>query len=333
MNRGSQISKYKIIAGTVAAIGITLFAFWMVYRQIPDKSRLQELLARVNWFYVTLALLLTSASWVADTARLWVICRSIGYRPRFLRLLAGILAGNFLTLSTPFLAGGAPAVVYALYLEGLSWADATATLLVGGLASQLALGSCAFAALNGLLSLAVPPKWIGPFVLFIPGYIVFMTSLALLAYFYDRYEYRAKALLRKLPRSSSVMKWLRDLNTSFRRILGPNKPAFAVAFLFGIVYFLLFFAVAPVCLQALGIRRTWWKIMALQALIHTVAGITPTPGGSGTSELGVFYLFNRVLAPSVIGAYLLLWRGVTFFFNLAMGLIGLLFLVSWGAWR
>lgn len=333
MNFRDKLDKTRVFIGSSVAVALSLFALWLVYRQIPDKTRLEWLVGQIDLPYFLASLLLVCGSWVADTARLLVIAGSLGYRPRFWGTLTGILAGNFLTLSTPFLAGGAPAVVYALHLEGLTWADATSVVIVGGLAAQFALSVLALASLALLVNLAVPPRWIKLFFLFVPAYAGFMFSLALLAYYYDRLDARLQSLLGHLTAAKKVTDGLRHLNASFKAVIERGRKRFLAAFGYALLYFLMFFSAAPMCFLALGVRRVWWNVMAVQVLVHTLAGITPTPGGSGASELGAFFLFGRFGGRSLIGAYVLLWRACTFFFNLIAGLVGFTLLVGRTALR
>ncbi|MGB9867141.1 MAG: lysylphosphatidylglycerol synthase transmembrane domain-containing protein [Bacillota bacterium] len=328
MQYRNKLDTTRVLIGSCTAVVLSLLALWLVYRQIPDKARLERLVEQVSLPYFVVGLLLVCGSWLADTARLVAIAKSLGYRPGFWQTLGGILAGNFLTLSTPFLAGGAPAVAYALHLEGLTWADAASVVIVGGLASQLALSLLALASLWLLASMAVPPKWIGVLVLFALGYAAFMVSMALLAYFYDKLDPKARQLVGHLAVGRKVIEWLRHLNVSFKTVVLRGKLSFVEALGYAFLYFFMFFGVAPMCFMALGMRRTWWNVMAVQVLVHTLAGITPTPGGSGASELGAFFLLGRFGGRSLIGAYVLLWRACTFFFNLVAGLVGFVFLVG-----
>jgi uncharacterized protein (TIRG00374 family) len=50
---------------------------------------------------------------------------------------------------------------------------------------------------------------------------------------------------------------------------------------------------------------------------------SPSPGGSGVGELGAAAIFQDLIAPSVIGLFVILWRFFSQYFSAILG--GLIF--------
>lgn len=69
------------------------------------------------------------------------------------------------------------------------------------------------------------------------------------------------------------------------------------------------------------------EIISLQAMLNMAVSFIPTPGTLGASESGYYTLFKSIFPSDTLLTYsLLLWRGITFYFNLVIsGLFSLLF--------
>jgi hypothetical protein len=51
-----------------------------------------------------------------------------------------------------------------------------------------------------------------------------------------------------------------------------------------------------------------------------IIGLLPlTPGGSGLAELSMSYLYSMFVAPALLGPLVILWRLITYFFNIVVG--------------
>jgi hypothetical protein len=55
-------------------------------------------------------------------------------------------------------------------------------------------------------------------------------------------------------------------------------------------------------------------------IIMAIIGLLPlTPGGSGLAELSMSYLYSMFVAPALLGPLVILWRLITYFFNIVVG--------------
>lgn len=303
-------------------------ALWLVVRAQPTGDwRASLRSAEPAWLALALGLLVLS--WVADALRYLVLGRGLGYRLNLPVLVGVIMMGNFMTLSTPFLAGGVPAVVYVLHREGLAPGQASAIVVAGGIASQLSLAGFNLWAAVQLSGSLAPGDWLGrAYSGFVALYFLALAVFITLVWRVEWLRPRLMAWLDRHDRSSLPVRLVRlavsmigDFRQSLTSLAGRGMrfrflvPAVACAAL----CFLLYFGIGLAVVRALGVAGDPLVLLAWQVVAATIALFTPSPGGSGPAELGAMYAFGRVLPGAVLPAFVILWRFFTFHLNLLLG--------------
>lgn len=260
--------------------------------------------------------------------RFKVLGRGLGHELGFGTLVATIMMGNFLTLATPFMAGGAPALIYVLFRQGLAAGQASAVVVLGGVASQLALAGFNLCAAVTLASQLPPGAWLGrAYVVFV---LLYFGGLALFAWAALRVEALRPRLEARLAGARSRSWWSRlagtilDMLADFRRSLiqltGPGRRAhLGRAVGWAVLYFLLYFGVGLSVMRSLGVSGNTVTLFAWQVVAATIALFTPSPGGSGAAEFGAMFAFGSLLPAGVLPAFIILWRLFTFHLNLLLG--------------
>ena len=73
--------------------------------------------------------------------------------------------------------------------------------------------------------------------------------------------------------------------------------------------------------RALGLcGERWYRLMTLQWLLFIAASFTPLPGASGVQEGGFYVFFGSIFPEQLIFPALLLWRTITYYGALLIGL-------------
>jgi len=62
----------------------------------------------------------------------------------------------------------------------------------------------------------------------------------------------------------------------------------------------------------------------MQVIFYFILPFMPTPGGSGTAEVGFASLFSLFVPLHLLGIFVGAWRFIAFYFNLCIGAIVLL---------
>ncbi|MDI3538799.1 MAG: glycosyltransferase 2 family protein [Bacillota bacterium] len=315
-----------MLLGGVISVALSAGSLAYIFFRLPgDTFPLTQGLVRPA--RVLLALFLLVLAWLSDALRLKFLARALNKRLPLTTGLRAILVGNFVTSVTPFLFGGAPAVVYILTQAGLSWTGASAVVVAGGWVAQGTLAVLSLLAVFALRLMRLPLPLPG---LFVAGISVYVLVLTIAGFLVLRPELAELALWlvpgRLRPR---VRHGLRRFQEHMEQLFTSSPRWLLLSFGCAALYFLLFFAIAPALLAPEGPALTWLALAALQDAAYLVAAFAPTPGGSGASEFGILYIFRRVLPFPLVKEYILWWRLLTFYLNLFAGGIAL----SLSTWR
>lgn len=138
----------------------------------------------------------------------------------------------------------------------------------------------------------------------------------------------ASALVDKIINIGAKIRLVKDPEASKRKAqasismyhygsgyLRDNKRVVFRLFLYTVVQRLAFFSVTFCVAKALGVRHVdWLSVVAVQAILSLSVDMLPIPGAAGANELVFVNLQRRLFAPEVMGAGLLLNRGITYYF-------------------
>ncbi|MCR4398870.1 MAG: flippase-like domain-containing protein [Firmicutes bacterium] len=311
--------------GLALSILLSLGALSVVFLLVPDREAALRSLRTFDPGKLGTCAALMAGAWFSDSCRLYLLTHGVGKPVPLRTAVKAVLAGNFLTLVTPFLAGGAPVVAYTVKRGRMRWGEATAVVVGGGIVAQAALVILAIWAAAALEALGFKTGWERVFRFVVPAYALGLAGFSALALRADVVEDWVKAVVKRCGRrtlavvSGKFIRILRDFAGSLRLLASENVAHVVGALAFGLAYFVLLFAIGPVVLSGLGVEYAWREVFALQILVYVFTGVTPTPGGSGTAELGTFVVFSHLAPIHTIGAFLVVWRLCTFYFSLLTG--------------
>lgn len=316
----------RVLLGLFLALGLSGLALWLIVRAQPSGDWVASLRdARPGLLLLCLVLLV--ASWAADAMRFRLLGGGLGHRIRFPVLVGVIMMGNFLTLATPFMAGGAPVIIYYLSREGMPLGEASAVVILGGVASQTALALFNLGAALVLTVTQPPGAWLGRAYLgFVGIYITAIAAFVWAAFRLESLRPRLEAALRRQSRpawwakpAQLLLDMMGDFRRSVEQLTGRQLGRLVGAVGWAAAYFLLYFMVGVTALAALGVKGDVVTLFAFQVVAATIALFTPSPGGSGVAEFGALYTFGGVVGSAVLPAFIILWRLFTFHLNLAFG--------------
>ncbi|WP_369347179.1 flippase-like domain-containing protein [Amylolactobacillus amylophilus] len=83
-----------------------------------------------------------------------------------------------------------------------------------------------------------------------------------------------------------------------------------------------FYSVPYFILLAVGVQANYFEVLILNVMITMIISIVPIPGGTGGAELSFKSLFAMFLTnQSSMVLAMFLWRFVTYFLGMILGLI------------
>ena len=330
MKKPSRQTRSNILNALVI-LGTVLIVIGLALRNSDAEASLKAVLsADGRWLFGGFGLWFLSIVMEALVNQCFFIWQHV--KIRFFSTLHITLLGMFYSNVTPAATGGQPMQVFAFKNRGVPVGVSSSSLavkffcfqtslLIGGavlwLTQQEAVNTCVgdakwmiFAgfAINGLSVAAV-------LLLAINRNIVRFIIVFIL-----RAGHRLR-LVKDLARSSSrADAALNDFSASVDMLVHHPLQILLLLLLSWIQIILLMSASYCVYL-ALHMRgHPYLLLMTLQWLLFIAASFTPLPGASGVQEGGFFLFYESIFPPALQFPALLLWRAITYYMALLVGL-------------
>lgn len=319
-------SKRSLAIGAIVSPALSVAAILLCYYKVSNKPRILWALSNFPPTFALACVLLLVLAWLLDAMRLICLAKVLGKSLGFFDAFLAILTGNFITLVTPFLFGGAPAIVYLLKEAGLTWGEATAVVFGGGVLSQTALSVLALLSLSVVRVTLRPTPWEKSYFGFTAAYLTLLWAAVLAST-------NARALRNWIwgRDRSPAFRWLGSLLDEFGQssaiLVKKGGRWLLLGFLSALGYFACFYGISPIVLKGVNGAAPGAGLasISLQVLAQMLAGFVPTPGGAGASEFLAFHMLGAIAPRPKLVAYLVLWRVFTFYLNLAVGALAFSF--------
>lgn len=266
----------------------------------------------LDYRYIALAFLLIALYHTFDMLRLKTIAEGYNIKYSYGYAYATSLVATFGATITPAHIGGELIIFYMLKRLGVRTSKIWGTILfktVSGM-SFFILALPVF-----IYYLYSHPKVIGKLMLLA---VIFLT--------FSLISYPLVKMFRKLEHNRKQRKLIRTLKLYCLAILyfwKYHKWLFIKACIYSILLYLTFLSFAPVLLKAFHVNLPIVKIYMMELPLVYAIFTSPSPGGSGVGELGAAAIFQDLIAPSVIGLFVILWRFFSQYFSAILG--GLIF--------
>ena len=89
----------------------------------------------------------------------------------------------------------------------------------------------------------------------------------------------------------------------------------------------------PACIYFIFEPFSWnvfWQLLSIAVIIQLSFGVMPMPGGSGVAEFSFYTVFKLLIQDNFVFWALLLWRILTYYIYLLIGLIILIYDYAYG---
>jgi uncharacterized protein (TIRG00374 family) len=101
---------------------------------------------------------------------------------------------------------------------------------------------------------------------------------------------------------------------------GPAKRGLVTGGFFSLLFWISEFLVASLILMGLGLSPYILESFLFQLIIAVVMMLPLTPGSSGIAEISATSLYALIVPSSLLGIFVLLWRLILYYLNIALGL-------------
>jgi uncharacterized protein (TIRG00374 family) len=295
-----------------------------------DETTIEHL-TRMNPFYLALALGLRVLALVVWAFKIQKMAESLGYNVPFLHCLNTVNANLFAGAITPAQAGGEPVRIHELYAAKVKLGDATALVITERILDAIILAIAGILAISALGMMNLSP------LAQLGIYLALASMIGVVVLFL--YSGHRPDLLKSLLKRGVCMlgkKWDGDrvqetcervdrevdnFHCSLSLFVTQGKGGLVWGAACTAVFWGLEFLVPSFLLLGLGEKPYFAESFLLQIIIAIIMMVPTTPGGSGIAEVSATYLYSFLVTSSIAGIFVVLWRGLFYYFNIALGLV------------
>ncbi|MGC8562554.1 MAG: lysylphosphatidylglycerol synthase transmembrane domain-containing protein [Thermoplasmata archaeon] len=321
----------------IAVSAITLFIFIIVYGPYTLIRTFSNLPSNFI-IYFLLAITLQVVSFLFWALRIKLLSRTNGYKIPFYKTFIAVITSLFAASITPGYVGGEPVRIKKLIDYGEPAGTATAIALgERGFDSIFFIGVFAFAILSGLEVLKGNLRILGMvgiiiLAIFIGFLLVSMGASSVMKRFTawisrvaKRFDKKGKKYEESLPK---VFEQIETYASSTKKIFLQHPFALVLGVAITSLLWLSTFMIPAVLMIGFGVVPDLLDVIFIQVILVLISLIPVTPGSAGIMEILMIATFSPFLPDGRIVAFVILWRFVTFYFNLIIGSLSIHYMVT-----
>jgi uncharacterized protein (TIRG00374 family) len=314
------------------SIGFSLLVLVIILILTINENTIQYLRG-INPFFLLLAFLAHILSMCFWALRVQKMSGSLGYHIGFFYSLNLVFANLLLAAITPSQAGGEPVRIHELYKANVPLGDATAIVIIERVLDGIVL---AFLAVFAMIVLADQWKSTGVIsqVMFSLT-LIFVIGCLFLFYLAIKWPEKVKKIVHRCVRfftrtweSPRVEVFITrtdeeidNFNEAVIKFVKSAKGGLFWGLLFTLLYWISEILIASLILLGLGQPPLILESFVIQLVLAILMMIPLTPGASGIAEVGATSMYALFIPSSIVGIFVVIWRTVLFYFNIALGIL------------
>lgn len=327
------------------SLSVSISVLFIVFIITFDSQSTIDAIKNSNLWIIALALAMHAVSLFIWALKIKLMCRSLGYKIGFYHSFRMVCANIFASSVTPSQIGGEPVRIYEIHKAGVPTGDATAIVIIERVFDGIILVMLTFISVIILgiffTHLDLPDGWI------ITAYIAagVFTALLILFFIFALNPKISKTVVPKIIKpftkrmpGEKAEKFFEKLDLNINRFhatlsefSGKSKTGTVVGLVFSLFYWLNEFIIAYVIIIGLGAEPTlklFVLSLVMQIMITVVLMIPLTPGSAGVAEISAAAFYALIIPSSIVGLFVIIWRLIMYYFNLAAGFIASLIIVK-----
>lgn len=320
------------------SIGFSLVVLVVILYLTINENTI-EYLKKVNPWFLLLAFLthiLTMCFWAMRVKKM---SGSLGYPIKFFYSLNLVFANLLAAAVTPAQAGGEPVRVHELYRAKVPLGDATAIVIM-----ERVLDGIALAILAAFAMLVLTEEWkslgaISDIMVYITW--IFVAGCLILFYLSMRRPDVMKRVATKIA-GFFTKKWeqsrvdelkarieteIVNFHGAVIRFVRSAKGGLLWGMVFTLLYWVSEIVTASLILMGLGQPPLFFESFVIQLILAILMMLPLTPGSSGIAEVGATSMYALFIPAAIVGIFVVIWRIVLYYFNIALGVVSSLIIV------
>jgi len=320
----------KKIINAILLISVTLIVLYFSLKD--DYETVINTILNIDKKYLLIGIFLLFSYWFFKSIVTWTIARKYN-KYRFRQAFRMIVETNFFHAVTPFSSGGQPYEIYSLKKAKLKITDATNVSVQSFITYQVALVFLGIIAIicNYYLNLFPDNKVLSKLVSlgFIINFLVIVV-LFLLSFTRRISNFLLNIIISILNKlkifkdkekiKNDLDKYLKEFNEGAKKIF-ENKFEFLLLTLLQLVSLVSLYLIPFVLFEGIDVYINPLLVIITSAYVMLIGSFVPIPGGTGGLEYGFVAFFTNFNNTKIVTAIMLLWRFITYYFPMILGVI------------
>lgn len=333
----NQLNRKNIINGLKLTLAISIIVSVVVLIWTMDIEELKKM-THVRPEYLGLAFVVLLAMILTQGLRLKILARALDTTLSMKEGIKNYLVGAFVANVTPFSSGGGPVQVLFLQKQvGMSFGGASSIIIVQWLLRQIIFGILApifYLTSSELIDPGKIPTRL--FELAVGGSVALTVGLLFFVWKPQVIPVLAKGIAR-FPGIKGLLENNEKYRLKFNELIDwayheievfheslwtlaiRKKWEMFLTTLFTVVFWTLYFLVAPVILLGLGAEPHFGRALLMQTIMFLILPYVPTPGATGAAEIGFAAFFAPFVPFHLLGIVMVSWRFMTFYLLILLG--------------
>ncbi len=256
-----------------------------------------------------------------------------------------MLTTQFFHAITPFSTGGQPWQIYKLKKEGLTLGESTTIIVEDFIVYQIALVSLGLIAVvvNNTFNILSKDSFLKYLVTI--GFIINALIIVLLFLVAFNKKWNKKiingtinfgAKIKVIKDKESLLKKAENFINNFHKsadILFKHKLNFIKIILLNFFALSLLYLIPYALMRGLNINANPFIVVITSAYVMLIGGVVPVPGAAGGLEYSFMSFFKNFIKGPKLSIIMIVWRIITYYFGLIIGLFILSFCEEDNKWE
>ncbi len=326
----SKDNKKKIFNFCFIAFSSLILIY--ILMKSSDISSIYDVLKDIKLQYVLIAIGCLFIFWLLEAYMIFKLILKFtdkkGNLETFWLALKTTLVGQYYSNITPGASGGQPVQLYIMKGENVPLSEGTAILVekfllfqVGVTIYSLALAIYKLRTLVGFANSATWFVMIGLVVNILMILCIWLISIKPkfirnVIGFIINFLAKCRIIKDLSKAQNDFEEFVKNYEISIKKMKNNKMLTFKL-FALTFVQLTLFFSITYFIYKSFNLNGNGiFEIICLQAFVYMSVSFVPIPGTIGASEMGFMLLLGNVFSKNIIGAAILMWRGISYYFSL-----------------
>jgi len=325
--------KWLVVSIAFSVVVLALVLLFTINDQTIDS------LHKINPVFLLLAFIAHIFTMCFWAWRVQLMTNSLGYRVGFLYSLNLVFANLLAAAVTPAQAGGEPVRIHELYKADVPLGDATAIVII-----ERVLDGIMLAMLAAFAMIVLNREWkslghTSNVIMYIT--LVFITGCLVLFFVFATRPHILKRVMIRIVRfftkhweperfdefARRIDQEVDNFHGALKKFVHSAKGGLAWGLFFTMLYWVSECVTASLILVGLGQPPLIFESFVINLILAILMMLPLTPGSSGIAEVGATSMYALFLPSAILGIFIVIWRLVLYYFNIALGIFSSVLIV------